>query len=125
MVWDIIRDSTFGHLVRLASKGKYFQYAEERDSSLWKNFINEEKSAVIAQHGDTNTPEDGSELPLRDAQRPVSTASSRTQLPEDDSIQRNEASGVRVDPEKGRDKHVIDWLGQDDPDVSVVNLYNE
>ncbi|KAF2793325.1 MFS general substrate transporter [Melanomma pulvis-pyrius CBS 109.77] len=123
MVWDIIRDSTFGHLVRLASKGKYFQYTEEHDSLLWKNFIKEEQSAIITQHRDSNTPEDGSELPLRDTQRPVSTASSRTQLPEEDSTQRSEASGVRVDPEKGRDKHVIDWLGQDDPDSTGKKFF--
>lgn len=30
MVWDIIRDSTFGQLVRLATGNKYFQYPEER-----------------------------------------------------------------------------------------------
>jgi hypothetical protein len=30
----------------------------------------------------------------------------------------NEASGVRVDPEKGKDKHVIDWYGEGDAQVS-------
>ncbi|KAF8855471.1 MFS general substrate transporter [Acephala macrosclerotiorum] len=30
MVWDIVRDSTFGQLVRLATGNKYFHYPEER-----------------------------------------------------------------------------------------------
>lgn len=30
MVWDIVRDSTFGQLVRLATSNKYFSYPEER-----------------------------------------------------------------------------------------------
>jgi DHA1 family multidrug resistance protein-like MFS transporter len=29
----------------------------------------------------------------------------------------NEASGVKVDPEKGKDLHVVDWYGPDDPQV--------
>lgn len=31
MVWDIVRDSTFGATVRLLSGGKYMDYPEERD----------------------------------------------------------------------------------------------
>lgn len=82
MVLDLIRDSAFGHIVRLASRGKYFQYAEEADPSLWKKYINEEKSNHQSQRG-------------------------------------SEASS-QIDPEKGRDRKIIDWFGPEDPDVSTT-----
>lgn len=44
-----------------------------------------------------------------------SLASSQTQVPNDGHTY-NIASGVRVDPERGKDIHVIDWHGPDDPD---------
>ncbi|KAF2472291.1 benomyl/methotrexate resistance protein [Lindgomyces ingoldianus] len=111
MVWDLIRDSAFGHLVRLTSGGKWFPYAEERDPELWKQFVNEEKSGYLAHHGDTNPPEDSS----KDQLDAGSTTSSKSRQSEDGNID-NEVSEPRVDPEKGRDKHVIDWFGPDDPD---------
>lgn len=45
----------------------------------------------------------------------LSSASSQTQVP-DDGHTYNVASGVRVDPERGKDVHVVDWYGPDDPD---------
>lgn len=111
MVWDVVRDSTFGHLVRLASKGKYFQYAEERDPSLLKEFIHEEKSSNLRHHGNINPPGRGSEPH-------DSESSSRTQLPEEENThsQHGESHRTSVDPEKGRDTNVIDWYGSNDPD---------
>jgi MFS transporter, DHA1 family, multidrug resistance protein len=124
MVWDLIRDSAFGHLIRLASRGKYFQYAEEKDSSLWKKYVNEKKSGYLAHHGDTSPTGDGSEDELSGAhglrtREAGSGSSSQDQLPDDGNTY-NEASGVRVDTEKGKDQHVIDWYGPDDPDVRSV-----
>jgi len=111
MVWDIVRDSAFGHLVQLVSRGKYFQYAEERDPSLLKQFVNEDKSLNIRHHGDINAPEDESELHRRER-------SSRMQLSEDETAQsqHNGSHRTAVDPEKGTDKNVIDWFGPADPD---------
>jgi DHA1 family multidrug resistance protein-like MFS transporter len=124
MVWDLIRDSAFGHLVRLATKGKVFQYDEEKDPSLWKKFVNEEKSGYMSHHGDTSPPEDGSGEELRGVRgvrtrEADSETSSKTEVPMDGNTF-NEASGVRVDPEKGKDKHVIDWYGPEDADVSAL-----
>ncbi|KAF2255830.1 multidrug resistance protein-like protein [Trematosphaeria pertusa] len=116
MVWDLIRDSTFGHLVRLASKGRIFSYAEERDTSLWKKFVNEEKSGYIAHHGDTSPPSDYSKEELRGVRTgddDYAYPSAHADLPEE---RYNEASDVRIDSEKGKDLHVIDWYGPDDPD---------
>lgn len=118
MVADLIRDSPFGHIVRLVTRNKVFQYPEERDPELWKKYVNQEKSGYMAHHGSTDAPEEGSEE-LNNAQgirgrERNSRSSSDTQI--GDGF--NEASGVKVDPEKGKDKHVIDWYGPEDPQVS-------
>ncbi|KAF2832809.1 MFS general substrate transporter [Ophiobolus disseminans] len=109
MVADLIRDSPFGHIVRLVTRQKYFQYPEEQDHELWKRYVHEEKSGHMAHHGTTDAPEQQPNE-LDRAQRNSET-SSRTHVGEE----HNEASGVRVDPEKGKDKHVIDWYGPEDP----------
>lgn len=137
MVWDLIRDSAFGHLVRLASRGKFFPYPEERDTSLWKKFVNEEKSGHIAHHGDTNPPSDDSEAELTgvrgirtreangDDPREPRRSSDTHVAGESEQQGYNEASGVKVDPEKGKDRSVIDWYGPEDPDVSPISWYTE
>jgi DHA1 family multidrug resistance protein-like MFS transporter len=118
MVADLIRDSPFGHVVRLVTRKKYFQYPEEQDHNLWKKYVHEEKSGYMAHHGTTQPPEEESEelsnaQGIRAREGNDSQDSSRTRLGDG----HNEASGVRVDPEKGKDKHVIDWYGPDDPQV--------
>jgi DHA1 family multidrug resistance protein-like MFS transporter len=120
MVADLIRDSPFGHIVRLVTRNKVFQYPEERDPELWKKYVHEEKSGYMAHHGTVEPPEEESEelnqaQGIRGRERQSSDSSSRTQVGEGF----NEASGVRIDPEKGKDKHVIDWYGPEDPQVSL------
>jgi DHA1 family multidrug resistance protein-like MFS transporter len=120
MVVDLLRDSPFGHLVRLVSRGKLLQYPEERDPSLWKRYVNQEKSGFVAHHGNTQEPgEEVEELSrvrgIRERDGHDSETSSHTRVGEG----HNEASGVRVDTEKGKDAHVIDWDGPDDPQVRI------
>jgi hypothetical protein len=116
MVPDIIRDSPFGHIVRLVTRNKVFQYPEERDPSLWKKYVSQEKSGYMAHHGTAEAPEEESDE-LRNARGIRERESDEeTQVGEDV----NEASGVRIDPEKGRDKHVVDWYGPDDPAVRLL-----
>ncbi|KAF9695857.1 hypothetical protein EKO04_006252 [Ascochyta lentis] len=113
MVADLIRDSPFGHIVRLVTRNKYFQYPEEKDPNLWKKYVNQEKSGYAAHHGDTSPPkEEVEELQqARGVRDREGSESSHTEVGED----YNHASGVRVDQEKGKDLHVIDWFGPDDP----------
>ncbi|EAT85845.1 hypothetical protein HBI56_144620 [Parastagonospora nodorum] len=116
MVADLIRDSPFGHIVRLVTRNKVFQYPEERDPEVWKKYVHQEKSGYMAHHGTTDPPEEESEelqnaQGVRAREHNSSDSASRTQV--GDGF--NEASGVKVDPEKGRDRHVIDWYGPDDP----------
>ncbi|KAF2120724.1 major facilitator superfamily domain-containing protein [Lophiotrema nucula] len=125
MVWDLIRDSAFGHCVRLASRNKYFQYPEEKDSATWKKYVNQDKSAYQAHHGTTQPPENGEEVPrpLRGIRtregvfggENTSQSSSETHVA-DEANTYNEASGAIVDPEKGKDRAVIDWFGPEDAD---------
>jgi DHA1 family multidrug resistance protein-like MFS transporter len=84
----------------ISEQGKVLQYAKECDPSLLKQFINEDKMFNIRHHGDTNALEDESE----------SDRSERS------SHQHNGSHRTPVDPEKGKDKNVIDWFGPADPD---------
>ncbi|KAJ4987933.1 multidrug resistance protein [Stagonosporopsis vannaccii] len=113
MVADLIRDSPFGHIVRLVTRNRYFQYPEEKDPNLWKKYVNQEKSGYVAHHGNTSPPEEESEelRQARGVRDREGSESSRTEVGDD----YNHASGVRIDQEKGKDQHVIDWFGPDDP----------
>lgn len=132
---ELIRDTAFGQLVRLVSGNKLFQYPEEIDPSIWTRFIDEEKSGYLAHHGDTNPPDDGAVMPgiggirTREGQFALQTPASRqnqqrrSKISEESSRTRvgdeydhiNNASGVKVDPEKGRDLHLVTWYGPNDP----------
>lgn len=124
---ELMRDTAFGQLVRLASGKRLFKYAEEENPDLWKKFIDEKKSANLAHHGSVEPPEEGEEIHglggVRtrgdEAAREDSDASSRTHVGEDV----NEASGVRVDEEKGRDINLVTWYGPDDPENPQVRFH--
>ncbi|KAJ4380443.1 GTPase-activating protein [Didymella sp. IMI 355093] len=113
MVADLIRDSPFGHIVRLVTRNKVFQYPEEKDPNLWKKYVNQEKSGYVAHHGDTSPPEEDVEelRQARGVRDREGSESSQTEVGDE----YNHASGVRIDQEKGKDQHVIDWYGPDDP----------
>ncbi len=131
---ELIRDTAFGHLVRFVSRGKVLQFAEERDPSTWTRYIDEKKSGYMAHHGDAEPPkgEDGASedvdmegiggVRTREARTP-SDQSSRTRVGEGEGDV-NLASGVRVDPEKGRDVHIVSWYGDDDPGTFLVFSYS-
>jgi len=113
MVADLIRDSPFGHVVRLVTRNKCFQYPEEKDPSLWKKYVNQEKSGYVAHHGNTSPPEEesGELRRARGMREREGSESEQTEVGDE----YNYASGVRVDQEKGKDHHVVDWDGPDDP----------
>jgi DHA1 family multidrug resistance protein-like MFS transporter len=53
---ELIRDTVFGHGLRLITRGRVLQYEEDRDPSLWKR-IDKEKSGKMAHHGTTEDEE--------------------------------------------------------------------
>jgi DHA1 family multidrug resistance protein-like MFS transporter len=134
---NLIRDTPFGHTVRFITRGKWLQYLEERDPHAWKKYVHEEKSGYAAHHGTTDPHNDESDMEDRPIQGlggirtreggeteylqgrqpsdPDSTTTSQTRVPED-GVNYNHASGVKVDPEKGRDIHLIGFI-PNDPEV--------
>lgn len=130
---DLIRDAAFGQIVRLITKNRVFQYPEEKDPSIWKKYVNEEKSGYAAHHGttephgedsDTEDAQSPSGVRTRNAgnRSPDSDGSERTAVPED-GAKYNEVSGVKIDPEKGRDLTLIDWE-PNDPQVCGLSLFD-
>lgn len=121
---QLIRDTAFGHTVRFLSRGKLLRYQEEEDPSLYTRFIDEKKSANLAQHGDVNPPEDDASEKASekdDLEKPErSTANGRSSSEgsgnADNDATINEVSGVKVDPENGKDIHLVSWWGNNDPE---------
>ena len=50
---ELIRDTVFGHFLRIVSGGKMFPFEEDRNPSIWKRYIDKEKSGRMAHHGTT------------------------------------------------------------------------
>ncbi|KAJ4397803.1 GTPase-activating protein [Gnomoniopsis smithogilvyi] len=109
----LIRDSFFGQCLRLVTSGRVLHYPEELDPTIWKRYINEEKSANLAAHGKTELEDGESRKSPRDSgslTRTLSTDHGRSQS-------QDELRNYRpVDPEKGRDVYLVDWYGPDDPE---------
>ena len=136
MVADLIRDSAFGHIVRLVSGNKLFQYPEEHDPTLANRYYNVEKTRNIARYGQVTRPDDaddddnekkrhpsdseeasrmpsGAQTPMNGAANDTDSAMTTVPL----EAQVSNVVGAKVDPEKGRDLTVVDWDGPDDPEV--------
>ncbi|CZS90656.1 related to FLR1-Putative H+ antiporter regulated by yAP-1 and involved in multidrug resistance [Rhynchosporium graminicola] len=53
MVYELVRDTALGHALRFVTRGKVMTFEEERDPSLWKRYVDKEKSGNMAHHGHT------------------------------------------------------------------------
>lgn len=117
---ELVRDTVVGHLLRLATREKVLQYEEERDQSLWKRYVDKKKSGRMAHHGNVEEEEkeetgDTSDDNTQEQQRAgiaEGNTISDTRNSSDTRVggreaQRNEVSGVPVDPEKGRDVSIV------------------
>src|SRR4051812_44512285 len=132
MWYECVRDSSFGHIVRLATRGRMFKFLDERNPNIWKTLVNEEKSGYLAHHGTTEPHGDDSDVEdnglggirTREAKgdekdddhsgRPSwNRESSQDTHVADEHVHYNHASGVKVDPEKGKDVHLIEFLPND------------
>ena len=132
---ELLRDTAFGHLIRLVSGKRLLKFPEEADPSIWTRFIDEKKSGYLAHHGDTDPPEDGLILEGLGGVRTRENEYSLFPPPRLWNLERvqsynsragsaviNQASGIKVDPEKGRDSHLVSWWGDNDPEN--VRLYS-
>lgn len=112
---ELIRDTVFGHFLRYISKGKLLTREEDRNPSVWQKFIDKEKSGRMAHHGHTGEEEEEKEEEASGGAPSSATPnSSDTGIDGRQNGTRNEVSGVKVDPEKGKDVHIVDWYGPDD-----------
>ncbi|KAL8950689.1 MAG: hypothetical protein Q9222_003275 [Ikaeria aurantiellina] len=109
---EFIRDTAFGHIVRIITRGKSLQYAEDKDPSLWRKYMSDEKTMRMAHHGNPEKETAG------DAPLPSSEESSRTRAGDEQPI--NEPTGQPIDQEKGRDTNVVDWFDEHDPEVILI-----
>jgi DHA1 family multidrug resistance protein-like MFS transporter len=119
------------------------KFIDEKNPEIWKKLVNEEKSGYMAHHGTTDPPNDKEDneslrglggIRTREEKEDggasldrlewIRSGSSDTQVDRSQSqseAQRtksryNQASGVKIDPEKGRDIHLIEYL-PNDPEV--------
>lgn len=107
---DLIRDTAVGHFLRLVTRGRVLQYAEDEDPSLWKKYLSEEKTARMVRLGHPGQLSHDDPPPL-----PSSEESSRTRAGSDQQ-QINGPTGRSIDQEKGRDVNVVDWFDENDPE---------
>ena len=128
---DLFQDTVFGHAVRFISKGRVIQFAEERDSSLWKQYLDRDQTKNMALYGHPGdqTPEEKQErdsAPVSEMQSYAHTngngaisseESSQTRVGDGEHQLSSTITGQRIDPEKGRDVTMVTWFGENDPEV--------
>ena len=122
--------------MRFLTKGRCFQFAEEEDPSIWKQYLDRNQTKNMALHGH---PDDESleEKPQRES-APVSETQSRangngngnganlsdksSQTRAEDGEQQlsSTMTGQKIDPEKGRDVTMVTWFGDKDPEVRIL-----
>ena len=110
---ELLRDTVFGHLIRFVTNAKYFQYAEEKEPTLWKQYLDEKKTGHMAHHGqlgEANTVPDESKL--QDSE----SSSHDTSPSRLENVRTTNTIGQKVDQEKGRDVNIIGWFGDNDPE---------
>ena len=115
---ELIRDTVFGHFVRLITNHRCLQYAEERDPKLWKQYLDREQTKNMALYGNTNGPSED-EKPEKEGVNTPSGESSETKVEEEEREQQlsSTITGQAIDPEKGRDVTMVTWFGDNDPEV--------
>lgn len=126
---ELFRDTVFGHALRLAFGGKeILPHLEEKDTSIWKRYVHEEKTARMAHHGhveeeekneeETSTESSPTPAQRQDGNRDILEHSSTTRR----SNQLTNSMGHPIDPEKGKDVNVICWE-KNDPEVCFPSSF--
>ena len=118
---ELLRDTVFGHFVRLITGGRYFQYAEERDPSLWKDYINREQTKNMALYGNPEgiaSNEEHSRAESDPSSRDPSPARPSENTGQEHGQLSSTLTNQKVDPEKGKDTTMVTWYGDHDPEVS-------
>ncbi len=90
------QSTIFGQLMRLLSRGKLFRYPDEVDPSLWKRAVRQDRPDTRKRSDNNNDPAHGSDKEVLD-DSPCKQATT------DNGI--------------GQDALLVDWYGEDDPEV--------
>ena len=130
---ELFRDTVFGHAVRFISNGRFFQFPEEMDASLWKPYIDPQQTKTMALYGNPSDqpPEDKHKhesAPVSESHSyanfnangaNLSEESSQTRTGDGEQQVSSTITGQRIDPEKGRDGTTVTWFGDNDPEVGI------
>lgn len=108
---ELMRDTLVGDFIRIFSGHKILPYAEEKDPSLWKRYVDHEKTDRMAHHGHIQEETEEEQDERRNRRR----SSETTAVGEDQPT--NLVTGHVIDKEKGRDINVVHWYGEDDPEA--------
>lgn len=106
-----MRDTAVGDLIRIFSGYRIFPYAEEKDPSLWKRYINRERTDQMAHHGHVQEETEEEQKDRRNRRRSSETTAVGEEQPT------NVVTGHVIDKEKGRDINVVHWYGKNDPEA--------
>ena len=130
---DLFRDTIFGHAVRFLTKARYLQFVEEKDPSIWKQYIDRNQTKNMARYGhpDDESPEEKQEresAPVSESPSQangnangadLSEKSFQTRAGDAEHQLSSTITGQKIDPEKGRDVTMVTWFGDDDPEVRI------
>ena len=108
---ETLRDTAFGKLVRLATRFKYMQYPEEKDTSLWTEYLKTEIKNEAASSTTEIENENAEDLEAYGIYTVMSQASSRPRRMSSASTIGGHHQSI-----------VISWRGDDDPEVSRSQL---
>lgn len=98
-----LRDTQFGHLVRLVSGSKLFRYPDENDRFLWKKFILQGTIDAFPESGRKDDPA-------------ISNEGKENQTGASFDLQQSSRNHT-IENEKGLG--LVDWYSSDDPEVSA------
>ena len=103
---ELIRNTVFGHFLRLITRGKVLPYAEDKGPSIWKDYIHHEMTENIAHHGQIGEEAQEDKETRTDPQN-SSEDTSRTRA---GNNSRTNAVGHMIDLEKGRDASMYGYF---------------
>lgn len=109
---DTIRDSAFGKLVRLATRGRYLQYPEEKNVDLCESYLKPQNFAIEEEQGATDESLDTFGLYTVMSQASRSATRTRSRPFEDqDAIAQDRVSKPEL-------QLIVDWRDSSDPEVT-------
>ena len=105
---ELIRDTVLRQFLELVFGRKISSHPQDEDPSMWKQYLRPGDVGYLMYHGYRAEGVPNEQQELRD-RRNWSQNTSETLVGDE---RRREAENM--DPEKGRDVHVIDWYGKND-----------